>query len=238
MSNKFEEVARWGANWLGHEAWQSHTVDENTAGQLVAGYVRFLDKIADINLRQGSAAGPAIDIGCGAGFIARAFNRRGISVSASEYDAPTVDFARSMQPDIEISQCDISTFLEPDRYGLIFTREVYLFTRVGDFEPQARILSNLIESLAPGGVLLLSASDRAKPACLDFPRAIAHFRKDARVASVTGCYLEPVFKHFGRFIFGPTSYRMIVLLLAPYIALQKIRGKWAPSLLVAFVRAK
>ena len=238
MPTKFEEVAKWGAQWVGTEAWQKHTVDEAAANKLVAGYMRFLDKLAGTPHRQIAALGPAIDIGCGAGYISNAFRQFGFSVVGTEYGEDTVAFARSMQPDLEIRDVDLSNFVEEGAYGFIFTREVYLFTRVGDFEQQYQVLSNLVESLRPGGVVLLVASDRLKPDCLDFARTVEAFRADPRVASVTTPCLEPVFKHLGALIFGRASYNLLMLALAPYIALQKWRKKWAPSLMIALVRAK
>jgi SAM-dependent methyltransferase len=238
MKSKFEEVSSWGAKWVGTTTWQSPTVDEITAEKLVTGYSRFLDKIVGVSLMQLARLGTAIDIGCGAGHITQAFKRQGVPISGSEYDATAVAFARSMQPELELHESDLSSFLEPNRYALIFTRKVYLFTRVNDFDRQRQILSNLIASLCPGGILLLVASARSEPDCLDFSRAIEAFRKDCRIACVTETYLEPVLKHLGAFIFGHISYKCITLLLAPYIALQKLRRKWGPSLLVAFVKAK
>jgi len=238
MKSKYEEISQWGAKWLGNSAWQSHTADEVSAGKLVNGYIRFLDKIAGIGLAQLAKSGDAIDIGCGAGFITRAFKTRGLSIVGSEYDASIVAFARSMQPDIEFHESDLSSFVDLDRYALIFTREVYLFTRVNDFDRQREVLSNLIASLRPGGILLLAASEQSKPDCLDFARAIEFFRGDPRVARVTDIYLEPVFKHLRSFVFGSISYRCLMLILAPYVAIQKFRRKWAPSLLVAFIRSE
>jgi len=237
MKSKFEEVSKWGAKWLGNAPWQLHTVDEKAAYKLVLGYLGFLSKVAGITPAQLVALSPAIDIGCGAGFITREFSRHGVRISGSEYDDATVAFARQMQPALEFKKIDLSDFLEPNEYGFIFSREVYLFTRARDFEQQQRVLSNLITSLRPGGVLLLVASNHNRPDCLDHLRAIEHFRKDPRIARVTNCYLEPVFKHLSGLLFGPLSYRCLTLLLSPFIAVQKIRRKWRPSLLVAFVRA-
>ena len=238
MTRKFEEVSQWGGKWVGTDAWRSHTVDRATADKLVTSYFRFLHKIANVRLLQLTTSGAAIDIGCGAGFITNAFNRHGVAIVRTEYDAASVAFARSMQPELEFHESDLSSFVEPDRYAFIITREVYLFTRVNDFERQRQVLSNLIASLRPGGVLLLVASDQGKPDCLDFCRAIEEFRNDPRIACVTDSYLEPVFKHFSCCIFGPISYKCLMLLLAPYIAIRRLQRKWAPSLLVAFVRSK
>ena len=238
MKSKFDEVSDWGARWLGKSAWQPHTVDKATAEKLVTGYKRFLERIADVNLAQLTAIGDSIDIGCGAGFITSAFKHQGMSIVASEYEAATVAFAQSMQPGVNFHEADLSTFIEPNRYAMIFTREVYLFTRVNDFDRQRQVLSNLIESLRPGGVLLLVVSQHSKPDCLDLRRAINLFRHDSRVSRVTDRYLEPVFKHFCDYIFGIISYRLITLILAPYVAIQKLRRQWAPSFLVAFVKSK
>ena len=238
MPSQFETVAKWGARWLGVEAWTSHTVDDAASARLVAGYLRFLDKIVGLKKGKLLTIGPAIDLGCGAGFIAHAFKQHGFAISATEYGADTVAFARSKQPDIEIRDADLSHFIEPGKYGLIFTREVYLFTRSNDYAQQHRVLSNLVDSLRPGGVLLLAASDRSKPDCLDFARAIEAFRTDRRIALVSQPHVEPILKRFHAWIFGSRSYRFITLLLAPYIALRKRRHAWAPSLVVAFVRSK
>ena len=238
MKSKFENVSQWGAKWLGKSPWQSHTVDAPAADKLVTGYVRFLQKIAKVNFDSLATSGNAIDIGCGAGFITNAFRHRGLNISGTEYDASTVAFARSMQPAIDFQEADLSKFSEKNMYAFIFTREVYLFTRVNDFERQRQVLSNLIDSLHPGGILLLVASEQGKPDCLDFSRAIGTFRKDSRIKMVTGRYLEPVFKYFSRFIFGKNSYHFLLLLLAPYIAIRKFQKKWAPSLLITFEKKR
>ena len=120
MKSKFEEVSQWGARWLGNVAWQLHTVDEKAAYKLVLGYLRFLSKIAGITPAQLVALSPAIDIGCGAGFITREFSRHGVRISGSEYDDATVAFARQMQPALDFKKLIYPIFLNPINMALYF----------------------------------------------------------------------------------------------------------------------
>ena len=111
--------------------------------------MRFLGKIVGVKLAQLKSPGDAVDIGCGAKFITSAFTLRGLPMVGTESDAAIVTFARSMQPDLAFYEADLLSSIDPERYAFIFTREVYLFTSVNEFDQQQRVLSNLLDSLRP-----------------------------------------------------------------------------------------
>jgi len=182
------------------------------------------------------AAFVGIDLGCGTGHVAMVFARLGLRMTASEYGEQAVKIVKSCNPQLEIEEIDMATFRRAEAFDLVFAREVYLFTRVNAYEQQAQVVSNVVDSLRPGGVFLLVGSDVSYPNCLEHDRIIDEFRRDSRIARVTDKYYESVLKHFRPLIFGRASYQIVALLLAPLIAFRKRFRGWASIYVIAFVK--
>ena len=195
--------------------------------------MRFLACIAGVTLRAGAIG---IDLGYGTGHVAMVFARLGLRMKASEYGEQAVKIVKSCNPQLEIEEIDMATFRRAEAFDLVFAREVYLFTRVNAYEQQAQVVSNVVDSLRPGGVFLLVGSDVSYPNCLEHDRIIDEFRRDSTIARVTDKYYEAVLKHFRPLIFGRASYQIVALLLAPLIAFRKQFRGWASIYVIAFVK--
>lgn len=209
-----------------------HTVDEATAKKLVAGYLKVLDFVG-CNLPDNNCC---VDIGCGVGNIVREFKNNGMNIHGVEYDEIAVDAAHRYNPELQIIQGDMTKFMEPETYDFIFSREVYLLTRVNAFTDQLGILSNLIDSLKPGGALMLSASPKAYPHCADFDLIMRTLEKDSRVSGVSSAYHELLFTKFALPPFKIAYWIMKVLLAPPIAYLMKTRDCWAPQNIYVVVK--
>jgi SAM-dependent methyltransferase len=102
--------------------------------------------------------GPILDLCCGPGRHAIGFARRGYRVTGVDRTKFLLDLAKERATEsgqqIEWIQRDMREFVRPNAFGLV----VNLWTSFGYFENDAddlRILSNVFESLRPGGVFLI-----------------------------------------------------------------------------------
>lgn len=199
---KLEDTARWGRAWQASDDWSSHTVSRAQAEQIAAGYAMLLRALG-----QRSGQGLAgIGIGSGAGHLEAALGARNYAMTASEWNDDGLHLIEGQNPQLERRIADLTTFHEPSTWNLIVCRELYPFTRTNDYGGQSAILSRLVDSLRPGGVLLLSGSDVSKPNCLDYRRAMRELAADRRVDRVAGPVLEPLLKRIPRSPFGTTAY--------------------------------
>lgn len=197
-----QDTARWGRNWQASDDWSSHTVSRAQAEQIAAGYAMLL-RLLGQDTGQGLIG---IGIGSGAGHLEAALAARGYAMTASEWNDDGVRLIESQNPQLERRIADLTTFHEPSTQDLIVCRELYPFTRTSDYGGQSAILSRLVDSLRPGGVLLLSGSDVSKPNCLDYQRTMRELAADRRVDRIAGPVLEPLLKRFPRSPFGATAY--------------------------------
>lgn len=208
-----------------------HSANEVTAKKLVAGYLKVVDLVG-CDLPDDNRC---VDIGCGVGNITREFRNNGMNIHGVEYDEIAVNAAHRYNPDLQVVQGDMTKFLEPGTYDFIFSREVYLFTRVNAFTDQLGVLSNLVESLKPGGLLMLSASRHSHPHCADFDLIMKTLEKDLRVGKVSAAYHEQLFTRFT----PPTKFgywAMKALLALPIAYLMKTRSCWAPRYIYVIVK--
>lgn len=210
----------------------AHTADRDMARSLVDGYMALL-RLLGVRLPEG---GRAIDLGCGAGYITAELKARGLEVRGLEYDEVAVAAARAHNPGVEFVVGDVSRFREPGGYDLIFTREVYLFTRVNAFSDQDRVIGSLIESLRPGGALVLVGSEHSYPHCADYDRLIESARRDPRTRAVSGKYTEQLLARAPGLVSVPLLYRALRLALAPVLWWKSRRG-WAEKHVIVFRRA-
>ncbi len=210
-----------------------HTTAPNDARRMVSGYLAFLNRIADFRL---PATNLGLDLGAGAGHIAEAFNEAGCRMIAAEHTDEGVALIRSLSPGIEALKKNVADFREPGKYDLIFSREIYPFTRINAYDEQRRAVSNIIDSLKSGGAFLLSASDVCAPDCLDYDRLIKELRADSRLRLVTGKHYEFIFKRWGGLISGPQAYRLFELAVSPLILYKRWRHGFARIYLIAFVK--
>jgi SAM-dependent methyltransferase len=98
--------------------------------------------------------GPACDMGCGPGHVARYLHERGVQICGIDFSAAMVERARRLNPGVEFRQSDMMALDAPDAawagiaafYSIIHIRR--------DDMPQA--LGELHRVLRPGGLLLLA----------------------------------------------------------------------------------
>lgn len=144
------------ANAEGHQGYRNknnifaHTVDNLIARILVRGYLKILD-FNDFKLNNQNSS---VDIGCGAGYITSEFKNNGFNIKGLEYSDDALSIAKELNPSLDIEFGDMSKFREENKYDFIFSREVYLITRVNCFTEQKNIISNIVDSLKRGGVYL------------------------------------------------------------------------------------
>lgn len=209
-----------------------HSVDKIYAKKLVAGYLKVLDFVGFDLLDDNRC----VDIGCGVGNITKEFSNSGMNIHGVEYDEVAVNAAHRYNQELQVYQGDMTKFLEPEAYDFIFSREVYLFTRVNAFTDQFGVLSNLVDSLKPGGVLMLSASRHSRPHCADFDLIMRTFGKDTRVGKVSAAYHEQLFTKFTLSPFKIAYWAMKALLVLPIAYLMKTKKWWAPRYIYVIVK--
>ena len=210
-----------------------HTTGQKVSKHLVSGYMNFLSKIINNKFDKDNNC---IDIGCGAGYIANEFKNQSLNIKALEYSDDAIAAVKKYNPALNIIQGDMTIFKELSSYDFIFSREVYLITRVNSFTDQYNIISNMIDNLKPGGVFMLVASDVSYPHCMDYDLIIETFKKDYRLSYVSDKYYEIIFNKFSKFIFGKISYNIINLFLRPLIWYKKKYQNWASIYIIGFVK--
>ena len=226
------------ANAQGHKGYRSenifaHTSDEESSNCAVQGYLTLLHKVLNhMEIKKTSA----IDIGCGAGYITNAFHKNNFTIKGLEYSEDALNIAHAHNSHLDIFQGDMSQFKENNTYDFIFSREVYLITRINAFTEQKEIISNIIDSLKPEGIFMLVGSDVSFPDCMDYDLIIKTFRKDSRLQSVSNMYYEFIFRKFNKFIFGSISYFIIKLFLYPLILYKKYKYNFATPFIIVFVK--
>ena len=98
--------------------------------------------------------GPACDIGCGPGHVARYLHERGVQVCGVDLSPAMVEQARRLTPGVEFRQGDMMALDTPDSAwaGIAAFYSIIHIPR-GDM---ARALGELRRVLRPGGLLLLT----------------------------------------------------------------------------------
>jgi SAM-dependent methyltransferase len=107
---------------------------------------RFASSVRDV--------GPACDMGCGPGHVARYLHEQGVRVCGVDLSAAMVERARGLNPGIEFQQGDMLALDVPDEsWAGIAAFYSIIHIPPGDM-PQA--LGELRRALRPGGLLLLA----------------------------------------------------------------------------------
>lgn len=211
-----------------------HTVDVELAGRLVRGYRSLIGFFLPAGI---PSENRCVDIGCGVGNITRQFKNMGLNIHGIEYGDVAVGAARRKNPDLDVRTGDITKFIEPDSYDFIFSREVYLFTRVNAFTDQLKIFSNLVASLKPGGLLMVSASRCNRPHCADYGLILRALKSDPRVAQVSGAYYEQLFLKFWPLTRSRLGCAIVRMMLAlPIWSMMQRRPRWSPQYLFVVTR--
>lgn len=235
MSNLFESVAdqKFHSGYQKPEDVFKHTVAEEDARKLVVGYSSILKKFYHFFPHKNSQC---IDIGAGAGFITKAFNESGYPMVALEKSQDALDVFKKFNPGIQIIDGDLRSFIEPKKYDFIFSREVYLFTRVNSFSDQYQIISNMIDSLKDNGLLVLVMSQRSWPNCADLDLIHKYLKKNNKVSDIK-MFSEPIINHIHFSRLNLFCYNVIDFLLRPYFYLKKKRHEWTNHYVIVY-RAK
>ena len=107
---------------------------------------RFADGVRDV--------GPACDMGCGPGHVARYLHERGVAVCGVDLSPAMVERARGLVPGIEFRQGDMMALDAPDGAwaGIAAFYSIIHIAR----DDMARALGELRRVLRPGGILLLA----------------------------------------------------------------------------------
>jgi ubiquinone/menaquinone biosynthesis C-methylase UbiE len=109
-----------------------------------------LDKFAE----KVQGIGPACDVGCGPGHVARYLHERGVSVSGVDLSPVMIEAARKLNPGIEFAQGDMRSLkIEDNSLGGIAA--FYSIIHIPRPDVVA-VLTELKRVLRPGGLLLLA----------------------------------------------------------------------------------
>ena len=100
------------------------------------------------------AVGPACDMGCGPGHVARYLHERGVQVCGVDLSPAMVEWARRLTTGVEFRQGDMMALDEPDGAwaGIAAFYSIIHIAR----EEMAQALGELRRVLRPGGLLLLA----------------------------------------------------------------------------------
>ena len=98
--------------------------------------------------------GPACDMGCGPGHVARYLHERGVDICGVDLSPAMLERARRLTPDVEFRQGDMMTLDAPDGAwaGIAAFYSIIHIQR----DEMAHALGELWRVLRPGGVLLLA----------------------------------------------------------------------------------
>src|SRR5262249_12067944 len=98
--------------------------------------------------------GPACDIGCGPGHVARYLHERGVKMHGIDLSPAMVERARSLTPGVEFAEGDMMALDVPDEAwaGIVAFYSIIHIPR----EDMSRVLGELRRVLRPGGLLLLA----------------------------------------------------------------------------------
>jgi SAM-dependent methyltransferase len=232
---QLEETARWGEEWQRAGEWAPHTVAEDEAIKLAAGYLRMVRVASG---RKDNAGIRGLGIGSGAGYLETAMVRHGIRMVASEWNEDGLRLIKSQNPDLECRQLDLLDFVDKNNWDLILCRELYPFTRANAFSRQMEILSRLVDALRPGGVLLLIGSDVSYPHCMDYRLMLRCLRSDPRIARIFGPVLEAAAKRTRAFPMNAPSYHILnVFFEFVFFALKRFCG-WSLAGIRVYVMVK
>ncbi|MBS3822401.1 MAG: class I SAM-dependent methyltransferase [Wenzhouxiangellaceae bacterium] len=130
-------------------------------GPLMFGDEQFSEAAAQVPAllaRIGLEQGAALDLGCGPGRHALPLARAGLGVTAVDTSPYLLDDLRRRADEAgltpEIVRADMREFVRPAAFDAV----VVMWTSFGYFEKEAdhdRALSNIVESLKPGGIAVL-----------------------------------------------------------------------------------
>lgn len=130
-------------------------------GPLMFGEEQFseaAEQVPDLLARIELKAGTVLDLGCGPGRHALPLARAGLEVTAIDTSGQLLDElrrrAREERLEIDIRQADMRDFSDVGPFDAVFV----MWTSFGYFEAEAdhdRVLDNIVDVLAPGGVLVL-----------------------------------------------------------------------------------
>lgn len=128
-----------------------------------AGYPNYLDE-ADILLRHGvnyakllssyTKPGSMLDVGCAAGFILKGFEKQGWTCTGLEPNAAMAAYGRE-NLDLNILVGSLEAFVPNEKYELVTLIQV-----IGHFYDLDKAITNVSQSLVPGGLLLVESWNR------------------------------------------------------------------------------
>jgi SAM-dependent methyltransferase len=131
-------------------------------------------EMTDLLALIGESPGDVLDLCCGPGRASVELARRGARVTGVDRSAFMLDKARaraaSAAVDVEWVSSDMRDFVRPESFDLALS----LFTSFGYFETaedNARVLSNVRQSLRPGGKLAMDLGNKERLARIFLPES-------------------------------------------------------------------
>lgn len=123
-------------------------------------------------------------------------------------------------------------------WDLIYCRELYPFTRTNYFTEQHSIISRLIDSLKPGGALVVITNTMCYPNCLDLPLLINELNKDGRLRCVSRRYLDGIIRLSTFNLLPFNAYLALWLMALPIISWKRKYQNWGAgmSYMVALIK--
>lgn len=146
-------------------------------------------------------SGRALDVCCGAGFMARHLADAGFDVTGIDINADAIALATAQNPDCRFLTGDAA---RPDqvfcteRFDFILIREAHPFSRIDDFDMQFSLLSGYLRILNPGGLIVLAHARRGggmNTRSFNYVEANRRLRADG--FQTAGPYFLSLIKRFG-----------------------------------------
>lgn len=172
----------------------------SSEGKRFPGPVEFLQRqlyaarARSVERMLGGARGRVLDVGCGPGFLLRAFHRRGWETTGTELSETAASFARE-QLKLNVESRELADMKLPDSHF-----DAVVVWHALEHIPQPEILLNEIARvLRPGGVLMVGAPNWGSPESqlagpkwfqLDVPRHVNHFTAEKLEQDLNAVGLE------------------------------------------------
>lgn len=137
----------------------------------------FILGLAKTSFGAAPSEGRALDVGCGAGYIAGAASALGFEATGIDLSPAAIELARRLHPSLRFEVMDgaAPSFAVTETFDLIVIRAFHPFMRSADFELHQRIIRTYLGRLTPGGVLAVMNPEG--PESLDGSRVAETLRR-------------------------------------------------------------
>lgn len=116
-------------------------------------YKSYAKELVNLFSILGYSSGPVLEIGCGNGALFPFFNFEIDNYKGIDFSPTLLEIFRTRYPNVSLLECDAAEYIPEKKYKLIFGNAVHQhFSR----EMLSMHISNMLESLADNGTLLLA----------------------------------------------------------------------------------